>query len=103
MPPANSGAAPLVAATAGGRMGGTMATGGRPAPMENASRISWTSPASTRDRMKSGRVYRAATGLAEDREGADTSCSYPGIDISRKRFSAPSTSAMFHSMYRAST
>jgi hypothetical protein len=52
---------------------------------------------------KSGRVYRAATGLAEDREGADTSCSYPGIDISRKRFTAPFTSAMFHSMYRAST
>src|ERR1039457_6782692 len=46
---------------------------------------------------------RAATGLAGDREGADTSCSYPGIDISRKRFTAPSASAMFHSMYRAST
>ena len=36
-------------------------------------------------------------------EGAETYGAYPRIDISRNRFTAPSTSAMFQSMYRAST
>jgi len=65
-----------------------------------ASSLGWT----VRDNVAAAaRPATIAAIRAGAPQGADTYGAYPGIDISRNRFTAPSTSAMFQSMYRAAT